>query len=140
MASTLACSTLADAVGSNFHATARIATLPLSTRAGTLTVKIERIETTLYRIPLATPVEAASHGVMSEFDMVAVRLTDSGGGTGCGYTVLNAGHGDAIIPIVNNVFSATLLADEHGAHNTQLVDKIEATLTELADALREDGK
>jgi L-alanine-DL-glutamate epimerase-like enolase superfamily enzyme len=103
---------MADAVGSNFHTMARNATLPLSTRAGTLTMKIERIETMLYRIPLATPVEAASHGVMSEFDMVAVRLTDSGGGTGCGYTVLNAGHGDAIIPIVNNVFSATLLADD----------------------------
>ena len=75
-------------------------------------MKIEHIETTLYRIPLATPVEAASHGVMREFDMVAVRLTDSAGGTGCGYTVLNAGHGDAIIPIVKNVFSKTLLADD----------------------------
>ena len=75
-------------------------------------MKIERIETTLYRIPLATPVEAASHGVMSEFDLVAVRLTDSAGGTGCGYTVLNAGHGDAVVPIIDNVFSRTLLADD----------------------------
>jgi L-alanine-DL-glutamate epimerase-like enolase superfamily enzyme len=75
-------------------------------------MKIERIETTLYRIPLATPVEAASHGVMREFDMVAVHLTDSAGGRGCGYTVLNAGHGDAVIPIVDNVFSKTLLADD----------------------------
>jgi len=75
-------------------------------------MKIERIETTLYRIPLATPVEAASHGVMREFDLVAVRLTDSAGGRGCGYTVLNAGHGDAVIPIIDNVFSKTLLADD----------------------------
>ena len=75
-------------------------------------MKIERIETTLFRIPLATPVEAASHGVMSEFDMVAVRLTDSGGGTGCGYTVLNAGHGDAVVPIINNVFSKSLLVED----------------------------
>ncbi len=75
-------------------------------------MKIERIETTLYRIPLATPVEAASHGVMSEFDMVAVRLADSDGGTGCGYTVLNAGHGDAVVPIVDNVFSETVLAED----------------------------
>ncbi len=75
-------------------------------------MKIERIETTLYRIPLATPVEAASHGVMSEFDLVAVRLTDSGGGDGCGYTVLNAGHGDAIVPIIRNVFSMILLDED----------------------------
>lgn len=75
-------------------------------------MKIERIETKIFRIPLATPVEAAGHGVMSEFDMVAVRLTDSAGGTGCGYTVLNAGHGDAVVPIIDNVFSKTLLAED----------------------------
>ena len=41
-------------------------------------MKIVSLETTLYRIPLPTPVEAASHGVMREFDMVSVRVRDSG--------------------------------------------------------------
>lgn len=71
-------------------------------------MKIERIETMLYRIPLATPVEAASHGVMRGFDMVAVRLTDSDGASGVGYTVLHSGHGNALVPIIENVFSETL--------------------------------
>jgi L-alanine-DL-glutamate epimerase-like enolase superfamily enzyme len=75
-------------------------------------LKIERIETDLYRVPLATPIEAASHGVMKEFDMVAVRLTDSDGATGCGYTVLHAGHGDALLPIINNVFSGILCSED----------------------------
>ncbi len=75
-------------------------------------MKIEGIEACLYRVPLATPVEAASHGVMKEFDMVAVRLTDSDAATGCGYTVLNAGHGNAIVPIINNVFSPILRSED----------------------------
>jgi L-alanine-DL-glutamate epimerase-like enolase superfamily enzyme len=103
---------LINAVASVFQAVMRIDVLSPTRRAGAWAVKIERIETKIFRIPLATPVEAAGHGVMSEFDMVAVRLTDSAGGTGCGYTVLNAGHGDAVVPIIDNVFSKTLLAED----------------------------
>jgi L-alanine-DL-glutamate epimerase-like enolase superfamily enzyme len=75
-------------------------------------VRIERIETTRYQIPLATPVEAASHGVMSDFDMVAVRLADADGATGCGYTVLHAGHGAALLPVIDNVFAPILLSED----------------------------
>jgi L-alanine-DL-glutamate epimerase-like enolase superfamily enzyme len=73
---------------------------------------IDRIETLLFRIPLATPVEAAAHGVMSAFDMVVVRLRDSDGATGCGYTALHAGHGNAIVSIVDNVFRPQLLSQD----------------------------
>jgi L-alanine-DL-glutamate epimerase-like enolase superfamily enzyme len=79
---------------------------------GNIKVKIERIETDLYRVPLSTPVEAASHGVMRAFDMVAVRLTGPDGVTGCGYTVLHAGHGDAVVPIIDNVFSTIVLSED----------------------------
>ena len=75
-------------------------------------MKIEHVETSLYRVPLAMPVEAASAGLMREFDMVAVRITDSDGAAGCGYTVLHAGHGNALVPIIDNVFSQTLLAED----------------------------
>jgi hypothetical protein len=67
-------------------------------------LKIDRFESNIYRIPLSTPVEAASHGVMSEFDMVVVRLRDSDGVEGCGYTVLHAGHGASVKAIIDNVF------------------------------------
>jgi L-alanine-DL-glutamate epimerase-like enolase superfamily enzyme len=72
-------------------------------------MNIDRVETTLYRIPLPVPVQAASHGVMSEFDMVVVRIGTTSGPAGVGYTVLNAGHGVAAAAIVENVFKAKLL-------------------------------
>ena len=75
-------------------------------------MKIDRIETRLYRIPLPTPVEAASHGVMREFDMVAVRLRDADGATGCGYTILNARHGGGAAAVINNVFAPIVLSED----------------------------
>jgi L-alanine-DL-glutamate epimerase-like enolase superfamily enzyme len=75
-------------------------------------VKIDRIETRLYRIPLPTPVEAASHGVMQEFDMVAVRLLAADGATGCGYTILNAGHGGGAAAVINNAFAPIVLSED----------------------------
>ena len=39
--------------------------------------KIDKIETTLYRLPLPEAVEAASSGVMADIDMVMVRVWDS---------------------------------------------------------------
>jgi L-alanine-DL-glutamate epimerase-like enolase superfamily enzyme len=75
-------------------------------------MNIDRVETTLYRIPLPVPVQAASHGVMSEFDMVAVRIGTTSGATGVGYTVLNAGHGVAAAAIVENVFKASLIGED----------------------------
>ncbi|MFO1319515.1 MAG: mandelate racemase/muconate lactonizing enzyme family protein [Burkholderiales bacterium] len=75
-------------------------------------MNIDRIETRLYRIPLPTPVQAASHGVMSEFDMLAVRIGTVSGASGVGYTVLNAGHGVAAAAVVENVFSARLLGED----------------------------
>lgn len=75
-------------------------------------MKIDRLESIHYRIPLSTPVEAASHGVMREFDMVGVRLRDSDGAEGCGYTILNAGHGASAKAIIDNVFSKTVLAED----------------------------
>ena len=75
-------------------------------------MKIDRVESTIYRIPLATPMEAASHGVMSEFDLVVVRLRDSDGAQGCGYTVLHAGHGASVKAIIDNVFSVAVLAED----------------------------
>jgi len=56
-------------------------------------VKIATFETNLYRIPLPTPVRGASTGIMSDFDMVMVRLTDDDGVEGTGYTAVMLGKG-----------------------------------------------
>ena len=62
-------------------------------------MQVEKIDTTLYRVPLAVPVQAASTGLMCEFDLVTVRVRDSDGTEGCGYTVLHAGQGQSIVEI-----------------------------------------
>jgi L-alanine-DL-glutamate epimerase-like enolase superfamily enzyme len=69
---------------------------------------IDRIETTLHRIPLPEPIEAYAAGVMKAFDMVSVRITNSDGVEGCGYTVLHEGQGVAVAAIVTNVFEPLL--------------------------------
>jgi L-alanine-DL-glutamate epimerase-like enolase superfamily enzyme len=63
---------------------------------------VSHIETTLYRIPLPVPIQAASTAVMRGFDMVMVRITDSDGATGCGYTVMHEGRGGAIAATVRD--------------------------------------
>src|SRR6476660_6085574 len=75
-------------------------------------MKIDNIETLLYRIPLPTPMQAASTPVMTEFDLVMVRLRDSDGAAGCGYTVLSAGQGPGVAAIIDNVFAKIALAED----------------------------
>jgi L-alanine-DL-glutamate epimerase-like enolase superfamily enzyme len=75
-------------------------------------MKIDHFETGLYRIPLPTPIQAASTPVITEFDLVTVRLRDSDGGSGCGYTVLSSGQGGALIAIIENVFAGIVLGED----------------------------
>ena len=65
--------------------------------------KITNLETILYRLPLPEPVEAAATGVMSEFEMVMVRITDTDGNQGCGYTGLMVNQGASVAKIIENI-------------------------------------
>ena len=67
-------------------------------------MKIERLDVDTFRIPLPEPIEAAAAGVMTGFDMVLVRITDSDGASGSGYTVCHLGQGPAIATIVDQTF------------------------------------
>lgn len=67
--------------------------------------RISKVETSVYRLPLPEPIAAASTGVMEEFEMVMVRLTDSNGVEGCGYTVLMPRQGAGVAAIIENVYS-----------------------------------
>ena len=75
-------------------------------------MKIDRIETTLYQVPLSTPIQAASTSVMRAFDMILVRVVDSDGATGVGYTVLHAGQGGAIATMVEKSFVPLVSGDD----------------------------
>lgn len=75
---------------------------------------IEHIQTDLYRLPLPTPVQAASTGVMREFDMVVSRIRDADGAEGSGYTVMMPGQGAAAAAIIDRVFADILRGADAG--------------------------
>jgi L-alanine-DL-glutamate epimerase-like enolase superfamily enzyme len=75
-------------------------------------MKIETVDTTLYRIPLPVPIQAASTPVMTQFDLVMVRLRDGDGAIGSGYTVLSAGQGAGVAAIIENVFAAMVRGED----------------------------
>lgn len=74
--------------------------------------RIESIDIRLYRVPIDPPVQAASTGVMSAFDMVMVRVRDSDGAQGCGYTSLMAGQGNAVATIIEHVYADLLRGED----------------------------
>lgn len=74
--------------------------------------KIDKIETTLYRLPLPEKIEAASSGVLTDIDMVMVRVWDSDGAQGCGYNPLFSGQGSALVEIINNVCAEIVLQED----------------------------
>ena len=75
-------------------------------------MKFTSIDTTLYRIPLPTPIQAASTAVMRGFDMVMVRVADDDGATGCGYTVMHEGFGGPIATTVRENFTPWTLQQD----------------------------
>ncbi len=72
-------------------------------------MKIDRLDVDTFRIPLPQPIEAAAAGVMTGFDMVLVRITDSDGAKGSGYTICHQGQGPAIATIVDQAFRGHLM-------------------------------
>ncbi len=50
--------------------------------------KIDKLDIDLFRLPLPVAMGAAAAGVMTAFDMVTARITDSDGVAGVGYTVM----------------------------------------------------
>ncbi len=58
--------------------------------------KIDHMEVSVHRVPLPQPVEAFAAGLMVNFDMVLVRLWDTDGVEGLGYSVCHEGQGPAI--------------------------------------------
>lgn len=73
---------------------------------------IAEMRTDLYRLPLPVPMEASAAGVMTAFDMVAVRITDSDGVSGCGYTVLHEGQGASVAAIAELPFREAIAGED----------------------------
>jgi L-alanine-DL-glutamate epimerase-like enolase superfamily enzyme len=58
--------------------------------------KIDAVETGHYRIPLASALSDSTHGTMTAFELVTVRVRDRDGGQGVGYTYTTGHNGAAI--------------------------------------------
>lgn len=62
--------------------------------------RIVAVEAGHYRIPLDVPLSDSTHGVMTAFELVAVRLRDADGAEGVGYTYTTGRNGIAIHAIL----------------------------------------
>ena len=70
--------------------------------------KIDKLDIDLFRLPLPVAMGAAAAGVMTAFDMVTARVTDSDGVTGVGYTVMHEGQGGPIAAICDGSFRSSV--------------------------------
>jgi len=61
-----------------------------------MTSKIKRVDTGLYRIPLEAVLSDSTHGTMTHFELIAVRIYNEDGAEGMGYTFTVGANGSAI--------------------------------------------
>ena len=57
---------------------------------------IERIEAGFYRVPLPVPLSDSTHGTMTSFELITVRVRDAEGAEGVGYTYTTGHNGGAV--------------------------------------------
>ena len=67
--------------------------------------KIESIEAGHYRIPLDVPLTDSTHGVMTAFEVITIRIFDEDGQEGVGYTYTTGRNGGAIADICRREIS-----------------------------------
>ena len=75
-------------------------------------MRTDKVEINLYRIPLPTPIQAASTDVMTGFDLVMARVWDSDGASGCGYTLVPQGQGGSIATLLRDVIADMLVGED----------------------------
>ena len=63
-------------------------------------VLIKKVETGFYRIPLSVTLTDSTHGEMKAFELITVRLRDSEGEEGVGYTYTVGRNGGAVADIL----------------------------------------
>ncbi len=62
---------------------------------------IAAVETGLYRIELPVPLSDSTHGLMTHFELVTVRLRDTDGAEGIGYTYTTGAGGVAVHALID---------------------------------------
>src|ERR1700692_1409100 len=72
-------------------------------------MKIAALDTALYRIELPVPLSDSTHGTMTHFELVTVRLRDSDGAEGVGYTYTTGAGGAAVHALIDQGLRPVLL-------------------------------
>ena len=70
---------------------------------------ITALDTALYRIELPVPLSDSTHGVMTHFELVTVRLRDSDGAEGVGYTYTTGAGGAAVHALIDQGLRTVLM-------------------------------
>lgn len=81
-------------------------------------MQIASLETALYRIQLPVPLSDSTHGTMTHFELVTVRLRDTEGVEGVGYTYTTGAGGAAVHALIDEGLRSVLVGAE--------ADRIEA--------------
>jgi L-alanine-DL-glutamate epimerase-like enolase superfamily enzyme len=95
-------------------------------------MSIAALETALYRIELPVPLSDSTHGTMTHFELVTVRLRDSDGAEGVGYTYTTGAGGAAVHVLIDQGLRPVLLGAD--------ADQIEALWTRMWWKLHYGGR
>lgn len=71
--------------------------------------KIERVTADLYTIPLRQPLTDSTHGVMVDFELITVRVVDTDGVEGVGYTYTVNHGGEAVAVMINRYLAPRIV-------------------------------
>jgi L-alanine-DL-glutamate epimerase-like enolase superfamily enzyme len=93
---------------------------------------VAAVETALYRIQLPVPLSDSTHGTMTHFELVTVRLRDSDGAEGVGYTYTTGAGGAAVHALIDQGLRPVLLGAD--------ADQIEALWTSMWWRLHYGGR
>jgi L-alanine-DL-glutamate epimerase-like enolase superfamily enzyme len=69
---------------------------------------INKIETGLYRIPLTVTLSDSTHGEITAFELITVRVHDADGAEGVGYTYTVGRNGGAVADILRREIPALI--------------------------------
>lgn len=78
--------------------------------------RIERVEVGLYRIPLPVVLSDSTHGTITHFQHVSVRLTDGDGAVGTGWTFTVGTNGAAVRASLERDLAPRLLGEDPERH------------------------
>ena len=90
------------------------------------------LDTALYRIELPVALSDSTHGTMTHFELVTVRLRDADGAEGIGYTYTTGAGGTAVHALIEQGLRPVLLGAD--------ADKIEALWTRMWWTLHYGGR